>query len=265
LRCEALALVSPSDRAPGSTAMQTVGDKQTFWQRLMGRRAAEADVSVPEAGPDERRIWVRFPSQVETTLQPAQDGRSERLPATIRDISRGGIRLVVETEFEPGALVSVELPGPGGDASYAVLAYVVHASQTDDGAWTLGCTFARELSDEDLEAFGGRRKKPTAPDDRSWVRFPCHVQSSYHIVAEPDGRLRPAQVLNISASGIGLLVEQAVETGALLSLELWNATGDAFQAILACVVHATPQGEGHWALGCNFIRELTVAELQALL
>ena len=58
-------------------------------------------------------------------------------------------------------------------------------------------------------------------------------------------------MLDISASGIGLLVGEAVETGTLLSLELCNATGDAVQAILACVVHATPQGEGQWALPCR--------------
>jgi hypothetical protein len=249
----------------GDAEMQTMPDKSSFWRRLVGWRAPGSDASEVEAGQDDRRVWVRFPSSVQTTLQPAHGGDAERLSARVRDISRGGIRLLVETAFEPGALISVELPDPSGESSYIVLAYVIHASAADDGTWALGCTFARELSDEDLEAFGGRRKKPSRPDDRSWVRFPCSVQSSYQVVSEPEEQQRSAQVLNISASGIGLLVDQAVETGTLLSLELCSASGDAFQAILACVVHATPQGEGQWALGCNFIRELTVAELQALL
>jgi hypothetical protein len=71
-----------------------------------------------------------------------------------------------------------------------------------------------------------------------------------------------AKVLNISASGIGLLVGAATRTGTLLSLELLGPGGQASK-VLACVVHAAPHDD-QWALGCNFIRELTEQELKAL-
>ncbi|HJT79123.1 MAG TPA: hypothetical protein VJ739_18145, partial [Gemmataceae bacterium] len=60
-------------------------------------------------------------------------------------------------------------------------------------------------------------------------------------------------------------VESAVETGALLSLDLLDNSGRLATTMLACVVHVTAEGEGRWALGCNFIRELSEQELSALL
>ena len=38
----------------------------------------------------------------------------------------------------------------------------------------------------------------------------------------------------------------------------------AKRTILACVVHVTTQASGEWALGCNFIRELSEEDLKAL-
>ncbi len=44
-----------------------------------------------------------------------------------------------------------------------------------------------------------------------------------------------------------------------------GADNHAVRTILACVVHVAEQPEGHSDLGCNFIRELSDEEFQALL
>src|SRR3954454_20417561 len=90
----------------------------------------------------DRRVWVRFPSGLETTLRPARGPDGPRLGARVRDVSRGGIHLVLDRPFEPGELLSVELPAAEGRPPSTVLACVVRAAEAEGGAWSVGCTFA---------------------------------------------------------------------------------------------------------------------------
>src|SRR5262249_26375161 len=146
-----------------------------------------------------------------------------------------------------------------------VLACVVHATRVGDTEWALGCTFSRDVGDDVLRQFGAMRQKPaTAEDNRSWMRFPCDVKALCQVVADEEAEAWPVQVLNLSPTGIGLLVSRAIDTGTLLSLELQGPSEPAPHTILACVVHVTVQHDGRWALGCNFIRQLSEAELLAL-
>ena len=74
-----------------------------------------------------------------------------------------------------------------------------------------------------------------------------------------------AFVIVFAVTGVGLLVDRAIENGALLSVELHNAAGTTERTMLACVVHVNAQSDATWALGCNFIRSLSEEELKALL
>jgi hypothetical protein len=188
-----------------------------------------------------------------------------RLSARIRDISRGGINFLVNCPVEQGSLMSVEIPVSGGQLTSTVLAYVVRVQPAPEGEWSVGCTFATELYDEDLEPFGASRLKTQPTDQRSWVRFPCHAKATYEFVQNAESNPRPAQVLNISASGVGLQTDHAVDLGRLLSLELCGPNGSFSLNILSCVVRVTPLLDNAWVLGCNLIRELSNRELKALL
>jgi hypothetical protein len=238
----------------------------SFLRQLVGGQAQLMAADTATA-PQERRVRVRYPSNVATSLVAANGAGPVRLSARVRNISRNGVNLQVNHRFEPGELLSVELPGADGGPPHTALACVVHATPQPDGDWALGCTFSRELSDDDLRAFGARRQRtPTPHDNRTWVRFPCNVKVMCQTVtAAALEAAWPAQVLNISANGIGLLVDREIEPGTLLSVELQAAGGQTARTILACVVHVTEQGVGHQALGCNFIRELSEKELLALL
>jgi hypothetical protein len=227
----------------------------SFVERLLRWRSADA-LSIPG---EERRVWIRHPSTGHALCQ-ATPGEN-RQPARVKNISRGGVNLVTRSEFEPGMLLSVELPGSTDDGPAMALAYVIHVSELPDGEWSLGCSFAAELSDEDLERLGTRRVKSTPPDKRTWVRFPCNLAATYRLVGE-DERQGHAQATDISPSGVGLSVAEPIEVGSLLNLELQAAPSGQSLNILACVVRTMHKGHEH-AIGCNFIRELTDAELDA--
>jgi hypothetical protein len=241
------------------------GRTVSFWKRLLGRQApAEAAAAVPPAQ-DERRVWLRYPADLETTVLPAGGGDPVRFTARLRNISLGGVSVSVDRPFEPGDLLSVELPGATEQSRCTVLACVVHVHRGAGGEWILGCTFSRELSEEDLEALGAHRERHGPSDQRTWVRFACAVKASYQAIAEEGAAPRPAKVVNVSASGVGLVVGEPVENGTLLSVELHAARGAFTRTMLACVVHVTARAEGEWALGCNFIRSLSAEDLKALL
>jgi hypothetical protein len=162
-------------------------------------------------------------------------------------------------------MVILELPAERGDFR-TVLACVVRAIQQSDASWSLGCVFSRELSNEDLNCFGAQKLPPSENDDkRTWVRFSCEVHAAYRKVGDPINQAFPAQVLNISANGIGLAVTQSLAAGGLLNVDLLDKNGKVSRTMLACIVHTTVRAGGDFAIGCNFIRELSEDELQSLL
>jgi c-di-GMP-binding flagellar brake protein YcgR len=227
------------------------------WGRLLG---------LGRSGPaseEERRLWGRVPCDVETTCQLASDHSGQRLAARVRDLSRGGVSLTVPRSFELGTLLSVSLPASG--AGVEVLACVVRCAHHGPENWELGCTFAAELSDEDLRAFGARRERAAEIDQRDWVRYDCHAQAAYQAIRSEDPEARhQATVLNISAGGIALQVEEALHVGDLLSLEL-SRDGTFVLTTLASVVRTGTGPGGVRLVGCNFIRELAEEQILTLL
>jgi hypothetical protein len=221
----------------------------------LGRNAAPAD--------EERRVWARFPVVIETTCCKANEPEAARLSARVHDISRGGAHLVVGSAFEPGDLLSLDLPG-GEAGSATVLACVVRADALTDGQWAVGCNFSAELSDEDLQRFGARRARAGEADQRTWVRFPCRARASFQVVRAPEPGQQPAQVLNISASGVALQVAAPLRVGELLSVELRGGDDHVVLTTLASVVRMAVLGEGERVVGCNFIHELGEEALREL-
>jgi hypothetical protein len=72
-------------------------------------------------------------------------------PATIRNVSQGGILLQVSRRFEARTLLQIELRHPIGDVPRTFLVRVAHVSSLDDGTWGLGCTFPRELAESEIQ------------------------------------------------------------------------------------------------------------------
>lgn len=234
----------------------------SFWQRLKDWRIRQGGLSA-----DERRAAGRFACNVATRYWASGEASTPHLPGTVSNVSRGGLSLIAPERAEPGALLTVELPSPAGKPHHTVLACVVHAAPRADGTWIVGCSLADGLTEQELEAFGAARERPTAPDDqRAWRRFPCAVSASCQTLAPEEEAAWLAEVVDISPTGLGLRTQRDVAAGTLLSVKLHGSQGQAPASLLACVVHVSPDDDGgDCLLGCNFIRELKEAELKALL
>jgi PilZ domain len=242
---------------------------------------------------DNRRTCDRFACDLPIHCHPIGFPEGFRLQVRLRNISRAGANLTLDRGFPTGTILRLELPAspavagnqsePSGTAPpdianaaqtpcssamparTTVLACVVHAAQQASGEWQLGCTFINQLRPDDLIPFGARVERPSGPEQRRWVRFPCNFDIRYRVIEGVEGVARNAAVLDISASGIGLATPQPVPGGTLLSLELSVAQGRSPFRILACVVRTGHQQDGRWMLGCNFIRQLQESELQQIL
>ena len=247
----------------------------SFWRRWIGNPGGEDANTAVAVAPgssdeDERRFWVRYPADFKTSVQLSQAGAPFSAPAQLRDISQGGAHFVLERPIHTGHLVNLELPLGRSRDMHTVLACIVRAREEADGRWALGCVFSRELTDEDLSGFGARRVRHNPEDQRLWMRFTCNLTAKFQKIGDPNAPVDSAQVLNLSASGVGLLADRFVDAGTLLNIDLTGRDGHTTRTILACVVHVSRPGadqaaEGTWALGCNFIRELTDEDLQALI
>jgi hypothetical protein len=118
------------------------------------------------------RSAERHSCQVQTTCQPPSAWRKDPWPATIRDISTGGLSLRLNRRFEPGAGLAVELPTEEGGTN-TILARVAHANPGEGGSWILGCKFISELSDEEVRTVLGQGAVNVAPiDDASLPETP---------------------------------------------------------------------------------------------
>jgi c-di-GMP-binding flagellar brake protein YcgR len=227
------------------------------WGRLLGLgRSAAAE--------EERRAHGRFSSGVETVCQPAGK-EGEALTGRVANVSRGGIGLVLARAFEPGELLAVALPGGGAETS-TVLACVVRCDPEEAGSWEVACSFATGLGDEDLLRFHNPIPDGIPTDRRDWVRFPCQACASFQVMrAGQPGPTQPATVLNISAGGVALQVAEPLGAGELLSVELRRGDGPVVLTTLASVVRVTAPQSGERVVGCNFINELSDADMSALL
>jgi hypothetical protein len=236
-----------------------------FWRHLIGESPEAQAVSVQ----GDKRQWDRHATDLQGNVQVAKKGARDKILACVRDLSCAGANLLLDRPLAPGQMLSLELPA-ANDEVRTVLAYVVRCiPQRADPiyAWSLGCLFARELSITDLNSLGAPKVSASDDDKRIWVRYDCvrcPVKANYRKVGDSASESQPVQVLDISAAGIGLSVRSPLDAGSLLTLDLLDKSGRNALTILACVVHTTSRVGGEYAVGCNFIRELSEEELQSL-
>jgi hypothetical protein len=71
----------------------------------------------------------------------------------VRDISVGGIALLLNHRFELGTALIVELSAKSKVASRPRPVRVVHVTPEKKGRWIIGCAFASILSADELQGF----------------------------------------------------------------------------------------------------------------
>ncbi len=81
--------------------------------------------------------------------------RDRNCPATINDLSTGGLGLVLGRRFEAGAGLAVELPDASTQVNETLLVKVVQVEAQPGGRWLLRCAFITELSEDRILALVG--------------------------------------------------------------------------------------------------------------
>jgi hypothetical protein len=108
---------------------------------------------------------------------------------------------------------------------------------------------------------GGRRRLKT--ERRAWIRFPSKPGISSQPLTTNKKDVDTAwlgMVRDVSPAGIRLTMIQRVEPGAVLIVEL-SAEANEVLRLPVRAVHATPEANGHWLIGCELGRELSPQEL----
>jgi hypothetical protein len=102
---------------------------------------------------------------------------------------------------------------------------------------------------------------------RVWVRMPsdrdvcCQKMPGLGTDDSDTGWL--GKVRDVSTGGIALTLTRPFEAGTILILEL-EAEATELRRVIE-VVHAAPETDGHWVIGCVFANPLGEDELQILL
>jgi hypothetical protein len=108
----------------------------------------------------ERRAWVRYLTNQEICCQPITAStageREIGWVGRVRDISSGGLVLDLRRRFEPGTLLTVELPGKAKGQVRLTPVRVVHARLAGKRQYALGCEFLSPLSQQELHALLGQ-------------------------------------------------------------------------------------------------------------
>jgi len=73
-----------------------------------------------------------------------------------------------------------------------------------------------------------------------------------------------AQVHDVSAHGIGLIVCYPFKPGTYLAIDIDGYPAATRRTLLARVVHAQDQADGSWKVGCEFVKQLTQSEVELL-
>jgi hypothetical protein len=71
--------------------------------------------------------------------------------ATICDVSPTGVGLMLPRRVGPGEHLTVELPDWTRTFWRLKILHVVHVTPRGSDQWLVGCTFAKHLSDQDLQ------------------------------------------------------------------------------------------------------------------
>ena len=93
----------------------------------------------------DKRQAERRECALDSRTSPLDDPEGFSWGASIRDLSRNGVGLIVCFPFRSGTYLTVELKGS------TMLTRVVHVCDRNDGSYQVGCEFLRPLSEDELD------------------------------------------------------------------------------------------------------------------
>jgi hypothetical protein len=99
-----------------------------------------------------RRVTIRRPCGMSTSVAIAPERRSPFSKARVHDISQGGIALVLKHEVPVGETLFLQMTNSLRGFTYDLAAEVRHATAHTRGRWLIGLEFDRTLSLGELAA-----------------------------------------------------------------------------------------------------------------
>src|SRR5436190_23547017 len=96
----------------------------TFFRQMVSRPDPWEQPGGSATEQDERRAWPRYSADLEAVCRPAGASPRDEFKARVRNVSLGGISLLVPRAFVEGDLINIQLPGPAPESRCTVLACV---------------------------------------------------------------------------------------------------------------------------------------------
>lgn len=97
----------------------------------------------------ENRVTNRYPCDQEAVTQALDAAPPVSWGATVKNVSAGGMGVVLCFPFKPGTHLAIVIQSLGIRRTYLVR--VVHVLDQSDGTWFVGCEFARRLHDDEID------------------------------------------------------------------------------------------------------------------
>jgi hypothetical protein len=229
----------------------------------------------PRASMAECRVSERHPCGLQTSCQPiaARADKDYKWPAEVRDISVGGVGLVLRRRFERGTGLAIEIPGPDGQIADTLLAKVVHVTTRRDGAWLLGCQFVSGLSDDEMQRLLQLARAQTAEADEADIFSDASASSKVADLAEASSSMVVHRVRLEGPGQKGVEVSRAVRrfflrgtwplrAGTVLRLRIFKE-GDEGPPVTVRVTRCVQQGKG-WTVHYCFVGSPPAAALPLL-
>ena len=116
------------------------------WRAWLAPRKPEE-----EAG-EERRESVRYGISLESSCRLLAMVKTEPHPVRVRNISAGGISLVLTNEVSPDELLDIELLNRPQMFLCKLQVRITYRVEHPSGDWIIGGAFTRKLADEELRA-----------------------------------------------------------------------------------------------------------------
>lgn len=139
-------LVARSRRAAGKMAGN---GWLSWWSNWRRRRRHAREAAILEAN---RREAIRYNINLETSVLLIAALEGDTTPIRVRNISSGGISLVLTRGVEPDTVLSIQLLNRPRMYFCKVDVKVTYVVEHPSGDWILGGAFARKLTNEELRA-----------------------------------------------------------------------------------------------------------------
>lgn len=100
----------------------------------------------------EKRTSVRYPCNMEALCRPSDAPAEAGLKSRVKNVSRGGLGLMLGEKFESGTILVLDLQPRDPHPGRTLVVKVMHARPLTYRGWFLGCAFLQPLDESEVKA-----------------------------------------------------------------------------------------------------------------